>query len=155
MAFFSFHMSMWKNFHQNTQYWSRFVMGPSNTLSAGMYVYTFQPGNFTGWGSEGVNGIGHGGSSDWLYSLLTLSCCPSSHQLLISHPTKEIYERVFCCYLGIKEKKQSGTHLYWYACDLCLFITFMAAQPFAHTDLPSSLAFDLVTHYDLVHSERS
>lgn len=31
----------------------------------------------------------------------------------------------------------------------------MAAQPFAHTDLPSSLAFDLVTHYGLVHSERS
>ena len=43
---------------------SRFVMGPSNILSAGVYVYTFQPGNFTGWDSEGVNGIGHGRSSD-------------------------------------------------------------------------------------------
>ena len=33
---------------------SRFVIGPSNILSAGMYVFTFQPGNFTGFGSEGV-----------------------------------------------------------------------------------------------------
>ena len=34
---------------------SRFVTGPSNTLFSGVYVYTFQPGTFTGWGSEGVN----------------------------------------------------------------------------------------------------
>ena len=34
---------------------SRFVIGSSNTLSAGMYVCTFQPGNFTGCGSEVVN----------------------------------------------------------------------------------------------------
>ena len=35
---------------------SRFVIRPSNILSAGMYVCTFQPGNFTGCGtgSEGV-----------------------------------------------------------------------------------------------------
>ena len=33
---------------------SRFVTGPSNTLFAGVYVCTFQPGNFTGWVSEGV-----------------------------------------------------------------------------------------------------
>ena len=33
-------------------------------MSAGMYASTFQPGNFTGWASEGVNGIGHGRSSD-------------------------------------------------------------------------------------------
>ena len=33
---------------------SRFVIGPSNTLFAGVYVSTFQPGHFTGWGSEGV-----------------------------------------------------------------------------------------------------
>ena len=33
---------------------SRFVTGPSNTLFAGVYVCTFQPGNVTGWGSEGV-----------------------------------------------------------------------------------------------------
>ena len=32
----------------------RFVTGPSNVLLAGVYVYTFQPGNFTGWGSEGI-----------------------------------------------------------------------------------------------------
>ena len=32
-----------------------FVIGPSNILSASVYVCTFQPGNFTGWGSEGVN----------------------------------------------------------------------------------------------------
>ena len=34
---------------------SRFVIGPSNILFASLYVYTFQPGSFTGWGSEGVN----------------------------------------------------------------------------------------------------
>ena len=36
---------------------SRFVIGPSNILFAGVYIYmcTFQPGNRTGWGSEGVN----------------------------------------------------------------------------------------------------
>ena len=33
---------------------SRFVIGLSNVLFAGVYVYTFQPGNFTGWGSEGI-----------------------------------------------------------------------------------------------------
>ena len=33
---------------------SRFVIGPSNTLSAGMYAYTFLRGNLTGCGSEGV-----------------------------------------------------------------------------------------------------
>ena len=36
---------------------SRFVTGPSNILSAGMYVFTFQPRNFTGCGSEGVSTI--------------------------------------------------------------------------------------------------
>ena len=34
---------------------SRLVIGPSNILFGGMYVRTFQPGNFTGEGSEGVN----------------------------------------------------------------------------------------------------
>ena len=34
---------------------SRFVIGPSNILFAGMDKCTFQPGNFTGWGSEWVN----------------------------------------------------------------------------------------------------
>ena len=33
---------------------SRFVTGPSNILFASLHVSTFQPGNFTGWGSEGV-----------------------------------------------------------------------------------------------------
>ena len=33
---------------------SRFVIGPSNVLSAGVYVCTFQPGNLAGCGSEGV-----------------------------------------------------------------------------------------------------
>ena len=33
---------------------SKFVIGPSNILVVGLYVCTFQPGNFTGWGSEGV-----------------------------------------------------------------------------------------------------
>ena len=36
---------------------SRFVIGPSNILSAGVYVCTFQqPGHLTGWDSEGVKG---------------------------------------------------------------------------------------------------
>ena len=29
--------------------------GPSNILFVGVYACTFQPGNFTGWASEGVN----------------------------------------------------------------------------------------------------
>ena len=33
---------------------SRFVIGPSNVLFVGMYMSTFQPGNFTGCGSKGV-----------------------------------------------------------------------------------------------------
>ena len=38
---------------------SRLVIGPSNILFAGVYVCTFQPGNFTGWGSQGVKaGLG-------------------------------------------------------------------------------------------------
>ena len=36
---------------------SRFVKGPSNILFVRVYVCTFQPGNFTGWGSEGVNSL--------------------------------------------------------------------------------------------------
>ena len=34
---------------------SGFVIGPSNILFASLHVCTFQPGNFTGWGSEVVN----------------------------------------------------------------------------------------------------
>ena len=34
---------------------SRFVTGPSNILFVGAYVCTFQPGNSTSWGSEGLN----------------------------------------------------------------------------------------------------
>ena len=30
------------------------VVVPSNILFTGVYVCTFQPGNFIGWGSEGV-----------------------------------------------------------------------------------------------------
>ena len=33
----------------------RFVIGPSDILFAGVYVCTFQPQNWTGWGSEGVS----------------------------------------------------------------------------------------------------
>ena len=33
---------------------TRFVAWPSNVRSGGVYVCTFQPGNFTGWGSEGL-----------------------------------------------------------------------------------------------------
>ena len=34
---------------------NRFVTGPSHILFGGVYVGTFQSGNFTGCGSEGVN----------------------------------------------------------------------------------------------------
>ena len=34
---------------------SRFIIGSSNTLFSGVYGCIFQPGNFRGWGSEGVN----------------------------------------------------------------------------------------------------
>ena len=33
---------------------SRFVIGPSNILFGDVYECSFQPGNFTGWGSEEV-----------------------------------------------------------------------------------------------------
>ena len=35
---------------------NRLVIRPSNILSAGVYVSTFQPGHFTGWESEAVKG---------------------------------------------------------------------------------------------------
>ena len=35
---------------------SRSAVGPSNILFAGEFACTFQTGNFTGWGSEWVNG---------------------------------------------------------------------------------------------------
>ena len=38
---------------------NRFVTEPSDILSGGVYVCTFQPGNFTGWGSEGVDVMAH------------------------------------------------------------------------------------------------
>ena len=34
---------------------SQFVIGPSNTLIAGVSLCTFKPGNFTRRGSDGVN----------------------------------------------------------------------------------------------------
>ena len=33
-------------------------MGPSNMLYVGVHAGPFQPGHFTGWGSEGVNVLG-------------------------------------------------------------------------------------------------
>ena len=36
---------------------SRSVIGPSTILFARVYVCTFQPGKFTGWGSEVVNAL--------------------------------------------------------------------------------------------------
>ena len=59
---------------------SRFViiMNIKNMLFAGVYVCTFQSGNFTGWGSEGING--HCPCSDltssMLWSVLTGTVCP-------------------------------------------------------------------------------
>ena len=38
----------------------RFVTGPSNTQFDGVYVCSFQPGNFTGWGSEALRRLGLG-----------------------------------------------------------------------------------------------
>ena len=40
---------------------SRFVTEPSNILFGGMYVSTFQPGDFTGWGSGGVKTVNQNG----------------------------------------------------------------------------------------------
>ena len=34
---------------------SKFVIGPSNILFGGGYVFTFDTGNVPGWVSEGVN----------------------------------------------------------------------------------------------------
>ena len=51
-------MSKWKDFYENAHtIESRSVTGPSTILFAWVYVCTFQPGNFTGWGSEGVNAL--------------------------------------------------------------------------------------------------
>ena len=74
--FFPFRMSMWKDFCQNAQYSaeSRFVIGPIKWTVSGVYVCTFQPRNFTGWGSEGVNNDNNErksktGKSLWLHFL--------------------------------------------------------------------------------------
>ena len=47
-------MSTWKDYIKMHSTESKFVIGPSNILFAGVYMCTFQPINFTGWGSEGV-----------------------------------------------------------------------------------------------------
>ena len=54
-SFFPLHMITWKDVYENSKYWSRFLIIPSNILFTSVYMCTFQPGNFTGWGSEGVN----------------------------------------------------------------------------------------------------
>ena len=53
--FFSLCVSRWKDFCQMHSVESRFVIRPSDILSAGMCVCTFQHINFTGCCSEGVN----------------------------------------------------------------------------------------------------
>ena len=58
---------------------SRFDLGPSNILFGGVIVCTFQPGNFTGWGSEGVN--------QWVYILVGFTYhSPSRHFCPNSRP---------------------------------------------------------------------
>ena len=47
----------------------RFVIGPSTMLFACVYVCTFQPGNFTGWGSERVNIVALPAVVDGLFGL--------------------------------------------------------------------------------------
>ena len=47
-------MSTWKDFYLKHSIESGFVIGPSNILFAAVYACTFQPGNVTDWGSEGV-----------------------------------------------------------------------------------------------------
>ena len=66
---------------------SRFVVGPSNTLFAGMCVYTFQPGNFTYWGCEGVKKSVNG----WIPLALagvptSRTCLPADEQVQGCHP---------------------------------------------------------------------
>ena len=48
---------------------SRFITGPSDILFACVYVCTFQPGNFTGWGSERVNIVALPAVVDGLFGL--------------------------------------------------------------------------------------
>ena len=70
---------------------NRFVIGPSNTLSAGMYVCTLHPGNFTGCGSEGVkNGpIKNGGNTT------TIECCLLYPAGCIIDVTKKVWSNVW------------------------------------------------------------
>ena len=56
---------------------SRFVIGPSNLLSAGVYDCTFQPGNFTGWVSEGVKVEAYGLTETTLQPVLVASITTS------------------------------------------------------------------------------
>ena len=51
-------MSTRKDFYKNAHIEIRFVIGPLNTLFDGVYVCTFQPGNLTCWGREGVTLVG-------------------------------------------------------------------------------------------------
>ena len=50
---FLFRIGMWKDFHQNASRFSGCIIGPENTYC--FWGAAVQPGNFTGWGSEGVN----------------------------------------------------------------------------------------------------
>ena len=64
---------------------SRPVIGPSNILFAGVYVCTFQPGNITGWGSEGVNK-----ALEWFSLLSIIMQDARSHIPLYSLPLPKL-----------------------------------------------------------------
>ena len=50
--FLPLRMSTWQEFYQNALYWQQ--VHQINCFPSCMSISTFQPGNFTGWGSEGV-----------------------------------------------------------------------------------------------------
>ena len=66
---FLYFVSTRYDFYQLRSTESRYVIGPSNILFAGVCVSTFQPGNFTGCGREGVSTDHSTDSHDFLYKL--------------------------------------------------------------------------------------
>ena len=90
---------------------SRFVTGPSNILSAGVYVCTFPPGNFTGWGSEGVN----------VSRLIFPMCC---HRLG-----------------SIKSGVSGGAFSWWHSHTLHLFIDLLVVPRWVSRAHIPSIAF--------------
>ena len=74
---------------------SRFVIGPSNILFASVYVCTFQPGNVTDWGSEGVKA-----STTKFSSIDFLRWILLQHAFSVSTPASAFWPPVSPLWLG-------------------------------------------------------